>query len=141
MNDSLKNEVVRDEIRGAGLRATPARVSTLVLLKKAHSPMTHAEVAAELSKNGVDKATAFRCLNDMTSAGLLRRTELGDHVWRFELIGDAEHDSTHPHFLCTDCGKVSCLDDVKLTAKSVRESLEVGTVTEILLRGQCHECG
>ena len=36
-------------------------------------------------EKGIDKATAFRNLNDMTDAGLLRRTELGDHVWRFEL--------------------------------------------------------
>ena len=128
-------------IREAGLRATPARVATLDLLRESASPLTHADVAEHLSKTGVDKATAFRTLNDMTDAGLLRRTELGDHVWRFEIIGEGEHEhSAHPHFVCVDCGQVSCLGDIKLTKKSLASSVQIGRVTEILLRGQCTDC-
>ena len=112
--DSIKNV-----IRAAGLRATPARLATLQMLREALSPMTHADVAERLAESGVDQATAFRNLNDMTDAGLLRRTELGDHVYRFEEIRSGESDSdAHPHFLCTVCGTVSCLDNVKLTAGS-----------------------
>ncbi len=128
-------------IREAGLRATPARVATLNLLQKSSSPLTHAEVAEHLSKTGVDKATAFRALNDMTEAGLLRRTELGDRVWRFELIGEGEHEHLgHPHFVCVDCGQVSCLGDIKLNQRSLSTSTQIGRITEILLRGQCVEC-
>lgn len=131
----------KDAIRSVGLRATPARLATLQMLREAVSPLTHAEVAARLAENGVDKATAFRNLNDMAEAGLIRRTELGDHVYRFEEIRPGEDDSdAHPHFLCTVCGNVSCLDDVKLTARSQRVSESVGEVTEILLRGRCNNC-
>ncbi|WP_372723612.1 Fur family transcriptional regulator [Novipirellula sp.] len=134
-------DLVKQAIRDAGLRATPARIATLQLLRAATSPLTHAVVAEHLATTGVDKATAFRNLNDMVDAGLLRRTEVGDHVWRFEAImGEPGHDSAHPHFLCVDCGNVSCLDDVKLTAGSQRASEKVGEVTEILLRGHCNEC-
>ncbi|WP_182865099.1 Fur family transcriptional regulator [Rhodopirellula sp. JC639] len=134
-------ESTKDAIRAVGLRATPARLATLQMLREAISPMTHAEVAERLAENGVDKATAFRNLNDMTDAGLLRRTELGDHVYRFEEIRPGEDDSdTHPHFLCTVCGTVSCLGSVKLTASSQRASQAVGEVTEILLRGRCNDC-
>jgi len=80
-------------------------------------------------------------LNDMADAGLLRRAELGDHVYRFEEVrADEDESESHPHFLCTVCGTVSCLDDVKLTAGSQRASKEVGEVTEILLRGRCNDC-
>lgn len=134
-------DLVKQAIREAGLRATPARIATLQLLRESTSPLTHAVVAEHLSVTGVDKATAFRNLNDMTVAGLLRRTEVGDHVWRFEAImGDEGHDNGHPHFLCVDCGTVSCLDDVKLTAGSQRASEKFGEVTEILLRGHCNDC-
>lgn len=134
-----KGEQSRLEIRQAGLRATPARVATLDLLRKSSSPLTHAEVAEHLAQTSVDKATAFRALNDMTEAGLLRRTELGDRVWRFELLGEGEH-SAHPHFVCVDCGQVSCLGNIKLTKKSLSASEQIGRVTEILLRGQCSNC-
>jgi len=134
-------EAIKQEIREAGLRATPARISTLILLREATSPLTHAFVADHLAGRGIDKATAFRNLNDMTDAGLLRRTELGDHVWRFEAIAPGGHDQTaHPHFLCVDCGTVSCLEDVKLTAGSQRQNESIGVVTEILLRGHCNAC-
>lgn len=136
-----KLEQSRLAIRAAGLRATPARVATLDLLRNSSSPITHAEVANHLAKTAVDKATAFRTLNDMTDAGILRRTELGDRVWRFEVIRDGEREhSAHPHFLCVDCGQVSCLGDIRLTKKSLSMSTEIGKVTEILLRGQCSSC-
>ena len=141
MTSRVTTESIRDAIRAAGLRATPARLATLRMLRETASPMTHAEVAAELSEAGVDKATAFRNLNDMTEAGLLRRSELGDHVYRFEEIRDGEDSREgHPHFLCTVCGTVSCLDAVRLTAGSQRASESIGEVTEILLRGRCNDC-
>lgn len=124
-----------------GLRATPARVATLALLREVASPLTHADVASKLGEYGVDKATAFRNLNDMTDAGLLRRTELGDHVYRFEEIRPGEVASeSHPHFLCTVCGAVQCLDQVELTVGSLRETGKVGEVVDILLRGTCNTC-
>jgi len=130
---------IRDDIRASGLRATPARLATLKLRREADSPVTHADVAEHLEHLGVDKATAFRNLSDMTDAGLLRRTELGDHVYRFEAI-DEEHGPNHPHFVCVDCGTVSCMDDVKLTAGSKRQSDAIGEVMEILFRGHCNDC-
>ena len=135
------SESIKAAIRESGLRATPARIATLKLLHGATSPMTHAEVAEELQDLGVDKATVFRNLNDMATAGLLRRTELGDRVWRFELVAeDDAHGSAHPHFVCVDCGTVSCMEEIKLTAGSMRLSQEFGEVTEILLRGHCNDC-
>ena len=140
--ESSQPESIKQAIRDAGLRATPARIATLKLIQGAPSPLTHAEVSEELQDLGVDKATVFRNLNDMASAGLLRRTELGDRVWRFELIADEDgHGSAHPHFVCVDCGTVSCMDEIKLTAGSMRLSQEYGEVTEILLRGHCNNCG
>jgi len=135
-------ELVKHAIREAGLRATPARIAILQLLSNSTSPQTHSVVAEKLSPLGIDSATVFRNLNSMTRVGLLRRAELGDHVWRFEVVRDRHtgHDSAHPHFLCVDCGEVTCLDDVQLTASSQRVTERVGEVTEILVRGHCNQC-
>ena len=134
-------EVVQTVIREAGLRATPARVATLLLLRQSDSPLSHADVAQRVGSSGIDKATVFRNLNDLAEAGLLRRTELGDHVWRFEaILANEAGDRGHPHFVCIDCGSVTCLDDVQLTDGSRQQSEDVGEVTEILLRGHCNDC-
>ncbi len=129
------------KLRDAGMRVTDARIATLELMSLTKSPLTHADVAKHLAEMGVNQATAFRNLNALTEAGFLRRTELGDHVWRFEIIRDGEQDHlAHPHFLCVDCGTVSCLPEVELIQKHFETNGETREVTEILLRGHCREC-
>ncbi|WP_437187431.1 Fur family transcriptional regulator [Planctomicrobium sp. SH668] len=133
-------ERAREILRSAGLRSTPARISVLLELQTAVSPLTHADLAERLVPTGFDKTTIFRNLNDLADAELVRRTELGDHVWRFELKKADGHDENHPHFICVDCGEVTCLSDVELTSSSRKRSNEVGRVTEILLKGHCAGC-
>jgi len=141
MGESISDrDWARQAIQACGLRATSSRVATLLAVRQADAPLTHAEVADLLADQTIDRATVFRNLTDMTAAKLLRRSELGDHVWRFELMIGEEH-TAHPHFVCVDCGTVSCLQEIELTQKSQAVSSALGEVTEILLRGHCHDCG
>ena len=142
MNKKAKSqEWARERIRSAGLRATPARIATLKLLQNSESPLTHAEVSDALHNLEIDKATVFRNLNDLVSKKVLRRSTLGDNVWRFEIIKESAHKSdSHPHFICVDCGSVSCMEDVELKQKSASSSPLLEHVTEIVLRGHCNEC-
>lgn len=131
---------IREILRTAGLRSTPARISVLQLLRTAHTPQTHADVADQLVPLGFDKTTVFRNLTDMADAGIVRRTELGDHVWRFEYRDADSHQDGHPHFVCIDCGGVTCLGDLEFTQSSRQRSDEIGRITEILLKGHCTAC-
>ena len=142
MNQNVNSqEWAREKIRSAGLRATPARIATLRVLHGSESPLTHAEVSDELQNLEIDKATVFRNLTDLVARNVLRRSALGDNVWRFEIIKESaqEHDS-HPHFICVNCGSVSCMEDVELKQKSKSTSPLFKHVTEIVLRGHCTDC-
>lgn len=132
----------RKRIRGAGLRCTPARMAVLRRLEESDAPMTHGEVVDSLSGGGFDQSTVYRNLVDLAEAGLVRRRELGDHVWRFETPrpGDAGGEE-HAHFLCVDCGSVRCLPEVRLDSPSRSAAAKVGSVTEVLVKGHCAECG
>ena len=132
---------LQELLRGAGLRSTSARIAVLRRLRSAKSPLSHSELAEELTPLGLDKATVFRNLTDLTDAGLVVRTELGDHVWRFE-IHDHAHGGkgTHPHFVCITCGSVTCLGGVKLPPRITARGKAVGSVTEVLFRGYCKSC-
>jgi Fur family ferric uptake transcriptional regulator len=153
------SEACRARIRAAGLRCTAARLAVLEHLEAAPGPRTHADVSAALASRGFDRATIYRNLTELTESRLLDRVELGDHVWRFEIRRPHDHgdkDRGHPHFLCTTCGEVSCLDDVRVAitptptptpaARSPRRRdparrSAIGTVTEVLLKGRCGDCG
>ena len=141
---------VRAVLRGVGLRVTVARIAVMEHLRAATGPETHAEVSDALAAEGFDRATIYRNLTELTEAGLVSRVDLGDHMWRFEWRrGEhAGRGEDHPHFLCTSCGEVSCLDDVKVAitpkkrpaAAAKKEKRDIGAVTEVLLKGQCGRC-
>jgi Fur family transcriptional regulator, ferric uptake regulator len=134
---------LRTRIRSTGLRSTPARLAVLQALEQRTTPVTHASLAEELVPQGFDKATVYRNLIDLTDAGMISRSELGDHVWRFELRSETDpHAGEHPHFLCLDCGEVSCLSEVNVAISPIsgKKSAGIGRVTEILLKGHCGRC-
>ncbi|MBX3439254.1 MAG: transcriptional repressor, partial [Planctomycetaceae bacterium] len=133
-----QEEQIRELLRTRGVRATPARIAVFLQLQDARSPLTHSELAEVLVPLGFDKATVFRNLVDLADADLLARTELGDHVWRYE-IRDPNSDK-HPHFVCVECGGVTCLGEMDFTAASIRRAKEIGRITEILIKGHCIHC-
>src|SRR6185295_17957420 len=74
----------RSRIKAAGLRVTYARVEVLRLVEASSTPLSHAELVEMLAPQGLDRVTIYRNLNDLAGAGLVRKADLGDHVWRFE---------------------------------------------------------
>lgn len=138
---------LKDRLRDAGLRATGSRVAVLDCVMRARGPLTHADVCKHLARESFDRATLYRNLADLTDAGLLRRTDMGDHLWRFELKAGLEHhehgvEEIHPHFVCTECGDVSCLPDGVVTITSTADApaaIKAGHV-DIQVRGTCNAC-
>jgi Fur family transcriptional regulator, ferric uptake regulator len=135
---------LRTRIRAAGLRVTAARVEVLRLLSERTTPSSHPEVFASLQERGWDRATLYRNLVDLSEAGILRRVDHGDHVWRYELAQTTHGDDVeHPHFLCTSCGDLSCLDAVVVQLpqnSAIPGAMRTGRV-QIQFRGLCDRCG
>jgi Fur family transcriptional regulator, ferric uptake regulator len=134
---------IRARLRAAGLRSTEARIAVLRRLIEATAPLTHAEVARAIDSQGYDKATIYRNLVELSEAGLVSRIELGDHVWRFELRRSGQGEPpAHPHFVCIDCGEVSCLTGVNVSIVPATDAPgpALGDVTEVLLKGHCQRC-
>ena len=133
---------LRDAIREAGLRCTGPRVAVLEHLQRTGAPSSHGELVEALADHGFDAATLYRNLIDLTRAGLLNRINLGDNVWRFELRAHRASHPEHPHFVCTVCGDVTCLSQVrvKLTPAPGSTKSIVGDISEILIKGRCTAC-
>lgn len=127
-------------LRDAGLRKTGPRMAVLGVLERAKSPLSHADVAAALDDT-LDRATVYRNLMALTEASLVRRTDLGDHVWRFELVREfTAHETAHPHFVCTDCGTVSCMPGVTVRIDGGGAAAVARKGFEVQLRGVCGDC-
>jgi len=133
-------ETLRAAVRSAGLRATPSRIAVLHVLRSAGSPSSHSEVVAKLASQAWDPATIYRNLTDLSDVGLARRTDVGDHVWRFEAITGNHEASAHPHFVCTECGSVECLPELDVVTRAKAPRAVRLKRVEIQLRGACDAC-
>lgn len=151
-------ERFRDALHRAGLKSTASRIAVLGVLRASPSPLSHGELVDALAGRGFDRATLYRNLIDLTEAGLLRRIDVGDHTWRFELgraaVGSAAdggsaerspagaRDVAHPHFVCVGCGVLTCLPDVdvRISPRAGSPRPPIADVSQVLLQGRCSAC-
>jgi Fur family transcriptional regulator, ferric uptake regulator len=141
MTSRTELESLRNELRTRSLRATPSRIAVLELMRASDNPLSHAEAADRLTLKAWDRATIYRNLTDLADVGLLRRSDHGDHVWRFEAVRDDHGPEKHPHFVCVECGGVECLPGVELSMKKAAPRSVKTRDVEIQLRGVCDACG
>jgi Fur family ferric uptake transcriptional regulator len=137
------NDALGRELHAAGLKSTAARLAVLRFLREAATPPSHGEIVQALESSPFSRATLYRNLIDLERAGLVRRTQLGEPVWRFEDASRKHGVRSHPHFLCNSCGKMVCLPQVDIAVGDVaglEHALGRGRF-EIQLRGQCDACG
>lgn len=138
-----QEQLVREQLREAGLRITAARLAVMEALLRAAGPMSHAEIVDQLDGAAGDPATVFRNLTALTEAELAVRTDLGDHVWRFAAKrSSASKGHEHPHFLCSECGTVECMPTLELRAapgQRVPRAIR-NFDAEVQIKGLCDDC-
>ncbi|MBX3226970.1 MAG: transcriptional repressor [Labilithrix sp.] len=136
---------LQELLRGVGLRSTTPRIAVLEYFHAHGGQNSHAEIFEALDDRGFDRATIYRVLMDLAEAKFLSRTDLGDHVWRFELrngVGGVKHTEEHPHFVCVDCGEVSCLPGMSIRLEGATKAPKSVTTkkVEVQLKGRCDNC-
>jgi Fur family transcriptional regulator, ferric uptake regulator len=139
--ESVQAEV-RALLKDRGMRATAQRLAVLTLLHEQKSPMTHEGVMGLLSPGLYDKASVWRVLSDLAGVGIVRRMDLGDRVWRYELHDACRTVSDdHPHFLCEGCGEVTCLPPLEVRSRdgSLPKAL-LDADFHIRISGNCGVC-
>ncbi len=134
-----KSSDLADAIRRCRLRATPARLAILRILRAATSPVSHQDVVERLGALGRDRTTVYRNLHQLTTVGLLRRVVVGERLYRFVAVGD-RGTALHAEFVCDVCGRVEQLSEIQLvgTATAPR-AVARGQITLRVL-GTCDGC-
>ena len=104
---------MRAQLRAHQLRATPARITVLRLLRAAVAPLSHDDVVQRLGARAHDRATVYRSLNRLAEVGLVRKVDLGDRVWRFAASSEADDRGLGADFTCTTCLEVRPLPQLE----------------------------
>ena len=133
---------IRGLLREKGLRATTPRIAVLTVLHEQQAPMTHEQIMNTLSEQVFDKATVWRLLSELSTVSIVRRMDLGDRVWRYELLDSCRTvPSEHPHFLCGTCNNVVCLPYLTVISDEGRLPAALqGAQFQVRIEGTCKQC-
>ena len=129
-----------EELRGAGLRVTAARVALLETVRDGEHLDVEAIAARVRGRVGhISTQAVYEALHALTAAGLIRRIEPAGSPARFEgRIGDNHH-----HVVCRSCGVVADVDCAVGEAPCLTASDDQGFLideAEVTYWGLCPGC-
>jgi Fur family transcriptional regulator, stress-responsive regulator len=129
-----------EELRGAGLRVTAARVALLETVRDGDHLAIEAITSGVRARVGhISLQAVYEGLHALTAAGLLRRIEPAGGAPRYEgRLGDNHH-----HVVCRSCGVVADVDCAVGEAPCLTPSDDHGFAVdeaEVVYWGLCPAC-
>ncbi|MEV5312381.1 MULTISPECIES: Fur family transcriptional regulator [unclassified Streptomyces] len=129
-----------DELRGAGLRVTAARVAMLETVRAGDHLGVEAIAAGVRERVGhISLQAVYEALHALASAGLVRRIEPPGSPTLYEgRVGDNHH-----HLVCRSCGVVADVDCAVGHAPCLTASDDRGFAideAEVIYWGLCPAC-
>jgi Fur family ferric uptake transcriptional regulator len=129
-----------EELRGAGLRVTAARVALLETVRDGDHLGVEAITSGVRDRIGhVSVPAVYDALHALTTAGLLRRIEPAGSPTRFE----GRVSDNHHHVVCRSCGVVADVDCAVGAAPCLTASDDHGFAVdeaEVIYWGLCPDC-
>lgn len=129
-----------EELRGAGLRVTAARVALLQAVREGDHLDADAAAAGVRERVGhVSLQAVYEALHALAAAGLIRRIDPAGSPARYEgRVGDNHH-----HLMCRSCGAVVDVDCAVGEAPCLEPSDGRGFTldeAEVVYWGICPDC-
>jgi Fur family transcriptional regulator, stress-responsive regulator len=131
---------IADELRGAGLRVTAARVALLETVRHGDHLGVEAIASGVRDRIGhISLQAVYEALHALTAAGLVRRIEPDGRPARFEgRVADNHH-----HVVCRSCGAVADVECAVGKAPCLTASDDHGfsvDEAQVIYWGLCPDC-
>lgn len=127
----------------SGLSATANRIKILEIIASAGSPLSAQQIYEITSRSqSVNRVTVYRFLDLLVEKNLIDKMSSGERTL-FYAPPAPDSRPLQPHFYCSRCGSVECIDARKLEwhLKTLERSFP-GRIDkiEIRLEGVCRNC-
>lgn len=120
-------------------RKTQAVSLILDEFSKGSNAISAIELIKRLNKK-INKTTVYRLLDKLQDDGLLHCfLDFNGVKWfaKCKCCSKTKHQDLHPHFQCTDCGSVDCLE-VNITIPEIPNRKIINS--HLLVLGKCDLC-
>lgn len=128
----------------SGLPPTPHRLRVLETIGNSPAPLDYKAIyrALEEDRHPINRVTLYRILDLLVEKGLIERIGSGSRAPCYGPAPNAHH-PRHPHFYCSVCGSMECLDpgSLHVDVRAIQEAYPVQIQkVEIRLDGICGHC-
>ncbi len=135
-------ERVQDILKKNQLSITGSRQKILELFLEAKGALAHADIEKKTGES-FDRVTVYRTLQSFVEKGLIHLIPTTDNSVKYALCKDdcgaGHHHDNHVHFICDNCLKTICLDDVMIPEVKLPKNFKP-LHAEMVVTGVCGEC-
>jgi Fur family transcriptional regulator, ferric uptake regulator len=131
------NEILRRK----HLSVTDSRKKILSLFLNTSDALAHGDIEKKAEEK-FDRVTVYRTLQTFVEKGIIHTIPTADNSIRYALCKECEeghHHDEHVHFVCTNCGKTICLDDV-VSPKIELPDGYIAQEVQVVINGVCKDC-
>ena len=124
------------------LSITDGRLKILNLFLDAPGALAHADIEKGTGAD-FDRVTIYRTLQTFVDKGIIHQVPTTDSnvlyaLCRHECEAGHHHDN-HVHFVCNQCDRTICLDDVTVPKVKLPEGFQP-LESAMIVKGRCGEC-
>lgn len=132
---------LNDILHRRQLSSTESRRKILTLFLNIDDALTHGDIEKEVGHK-YDRVTIYRTLQTFEEKGIIHSIPTADNSIKYALCKECEeghHHDEHVHFICSNCNKTICLDDVVSPKIDLPEGYKATNV-QVVIEGVCGEC-
>ena len=136
------SEAIRDILKKNHMSITDSRMQILDLFYNNERALAHADIEKKTGDN-IDRVTIYRTLQTFEEKGIIHTIPTADNSVKYALCKErceeGHHHDNHVHFICEDCGKTICLDDVLVPEVKLPKGFEPHQ-SNMVVNGVCDDC-
>jgi Fur family ferric uptake transcriptional regulator len=131
-----------DLLKRNHLSITDSRKKILGLFINHIGALAHGDIEKKAGEK-FDRVTVYRTLQTFVEKGIIHTIPTSDNMVRYALCKDncteGHHHDNHIHFVCRECGRTECLDQITAPSLELPYGYAAKTV-EVVVNGVCKEC-
>jgi Fur family ferric uptake transcriptional regulator len=135
------NSRLNEILRRKNLSVTDSRRKILTLFLSTPDAMAHGDIEKKAGEK-FDRVTIYRTLQTFVEKGFVHTIPTADNSVLYALCKDCaegHHHDDHVHFVCSQCDRTICLDDVVSPKIDLPEGYIADNV-QVVIHGTCKDC-
>jgi Fur family ferric uptake transcriptional regulator len=129
-------------LRRNSLSVTESRKKILNFFLNQDGALAHADIEKKAGEK-FDRVTIYRTLQTFVEKGIIHTIPTSDNSILYALCKDncteGHHHDNHVHFVCLQCGKTICLENVSIPELKLPKGYATTNI-EMVVNGICRDC-